>query len=577
MTISPTRSAKNALHPARLVLPVVAGALVVWLGWPVVASLDLAQLAHAFSQIKAWQWILATACIAFSFAAIGQYDAIWHKHFKTQVPPRLARQTGMAAVAIGQVVGMGAVTGGLVRWQTLTMVPFAQVAKVSAAVAASFVVAWAILAGLVSPALFDVPMWCLFIGGIALAAAYLSAHRSARGLLPAPKQLLHLMTFTALDLMFAGTALFVLLPETIDIGYPVLIAAFVTALGLGLISNVPAGAGVLELTLVTLIAPDDIAALMAGLLAFRVVGYGLPAIVAALWVAIVRIWPAALPPDRAGEWDLVHQHGKVVRTKTSHWFMGHPLGVPVTIGSATCITPPKTALGCYKTNSRTAATLRRQGWSVARIASEAILAPHDWAPTGKSFSQLRRKLKSARASGVTVSHTANLPIDAMSKIAADWAVRSGGELGFSMGRYDPCYITRQKVFLIHHDGVLVGFVSFQAHGSCWTLDLMRYARDAPDGAMHLAIHDAICTAGRLGVARLSLAATPDCHLSLPRWLTPCGAGLTQFKKSFRPKWSPRFHAARGPIGFAATLAATTIAIQRPIPRAIQVFALKMRR
>ncbi len=94
----------------------------------------------------------------------------------------------------------------------------------------------------------------------------------------------------------------------------------------------------------------------------------------------------------------------------------------------------------------------------------------------------------------------------MAEVAADWATRSGGERGFSMGRFDADYVAGQRCFLAWSGDRLVAFATFHATAEEWVLDLMRSASDMPDGTMHGLITQAIRAAGSEGVARFSLAA-----------------------------------------------------------------------
>jgi phosphatidylglycerol lysyltransferase len=130
------------------------------------------------------------------------------------------------------------------------------------------------------------------------------------------------------------------------------------------------------------------------------------------------------------------------------------------------------------------------------------------------------------------------------------------------------------VFLIHQGTNLIGFITFQEHGDQWSLDLMRSGDVQVDGAMHLAVATAITQAASLGIARVSLAAVSDCHLTFGCAITAKTDGLLQFKQSFRPAWIPLYHAAPNRLLFAITLGAVTWAIQRPIARSWQSFALK---
>jgi len=561
------------LKMSRLLVPCVAAAIVGWIVWGAVAHIDITVMWAAFQSIGIWQWIGAMVCILASFRAIGHYDGIWHNVLNTGVSPRTAKSTGMAAIALGQTIGAGAVTGALVRWQCLPQLTLVRTTQLSAAVAFSFLTAWNFYAVISATVLGLFPIWLvIFSVIIASGLAFLLRKHIAKTPIvwPTKPQVLRLIGLTGLDLFFAGTALFLLMPEGTDVSYGLLLAAFVLALGLGLISNIPAGAGVLEVAIIALLAPSDMAPVLAALCGFRLVGYLAPAAVAIVWVGVHRLRPTPVPPKTPGEWDLALQDGILRKNASGTWLMGHPCGIPVTIGHpGPTLPPPVITAACYKICAKSAVKLRKKGWQIARIAKEAIITPQDWFMSGKKHATLRRKIRQASTAGIRIEHARNpLPYKQMSGIAQKWTTTHGGERGFSMGRYDTNYVAQQRVFLIWNQGNLCGFVTFQDHDTHWHLDLMRHVDDLPGGAMHLAIHTAINEAKSAGITTLSLAAVADCHFTwrFVKQSLDATKGLAQFKNCFAPKWRPLYHASPHKIGLAMTLCAITIAIQRPLAR-----------
>ncbi len=134
----------------------------------------------------------------------------------------------------------------------------------------------------------------------------------------------------------------------------------------------------------------------------------------------------------------------------------------------------------------------------------------------------------------------------MSKVARAWSRRSGGELGFSMGRFDPDYVRHQRCFLAWRQDQLIAFATFHTSDDDWCLDLMRSADHAADGTMHALLAAAIEDAASEGITRLSLAAMP--LATPPRLSRPfCkGQGLRRFKMSFAPRRRPLYFAAPSP-------------------------------
>ena len=84
-----------------------------------------------------------------SFAALAQYDALMHRVLATRQTPSQARRAGWVAIAISQTVGFGLVSGALVRWRMLPGSSLRDASRLTAAVAASFLAAWAMLSAAV--------------------------------------------------------------------------------------------------------------------------------------------------------------------------------------------------------------------------------------------------------------------------------------------------------------------------------------------------------------------------------------------------------------------------------------------
>ena len=96
---------------------------------------------------------------------------------------------------------------------------------------------------------------------------------------------------SSLDWILAGAVLYILLPNSFIITYPVFLASFLFAQTIGFISQSPGGLGVFEATLVTL-APASVSSphLLASLLSFRIIYYLFPLIVATILLGLREIF-----------------------------------------------------------------------------------------------------------------------------------------------------------------------------------------------------------------------------------------------------------------------------------------------
>ncbi len=549
----------------RAALSLVAAGLFLWLLADRLQNLDLVATQAAFAALQVWQWLAAILTTAVSFWALGRYDDVMHRHLRTGRHGGASVRAGAAAIAVSQSLGLGLVTGALMRWRLLPGMSLWQATRLTAAVSGGFFLAWGIVT-LLTVATLPGPFHKAAIWGLpALALSPLLWMLP----LPLPNALLslRLLMFTALDLGTGCLTLWLLCPTGgVAPDLILLLPAYLLALGAGLASGAPGGLGAFEVTLLALLPGTPEAPMVAAVLAFRVVYYALPALLGTL--ALLRPGPAprrvVLPPaphlvsqaPRA-ECGLLRQgHLTLERAGHTIWLVGrspHLLTAmfdPV-MGPADLVALARMARAegrwpvAYKASARCAALARMQGFRCLRIAREAVLAPQSFALTGSARSGLRRKLRQAEAAGlrITAATTATLPLPEMAALNAAWSARRGGERGFSMGRFAPDYLRAQRVFLARQGNRLVGFVSFHAGPREWVLDLMRQMEDAPEGCQHALIMAALEAARREGLTRLSLAARPDLAC-LPAWLRPrieaSAAGLAQFKHSFAPRYEPLY-------------------------------------
>ncbi|MFQ1701268.1 phosphatidylglycerol lysyltransferase domain-containing protein [Loktanella agnita] len=559
------------------------GALVLFGGllWRELAAMDLAAIGVALGQVSTASWIIAACATWFSFLALGRYDAIWHEVLRTGVSQPAARRAGIRAVAIAQMVGFGAVTASLVRWRCLPTLSLWQATRLSAAVTLTFTACWFPFALIALwwvgadalPVSLSLPwLTTLLLGTVVLLAL------GWRRFVPQMQatHLARLMVWTGIDMSCAALALYVLLPAGTNVPFDIIIAAYVIALGLGLISNSPGGTGAFDLTLLALIpmlAPEQV---VGTIIAFRIVYYLAPALLALASIARPTR-PTARPAQAPAHWGLIAQTGELRDVADQPYFIGDAPGIMCAIGPQMQSAPQVSDINnfwresltrgrvpaFYNCASRHALAARKAGWYVRRTAMEAMIQPATWTTSGGKRQTLRRKLRQAEQAGVTVTQTTDLSMAALRDIAAEWAIAHGGEYGFSMGRFAPDLIAQQRVFLIKQDNRIIGFISFHTSRAEWTLDLIRHVAGLPDGTMHAAIVAAISQARAEGVARLSLAAVPDPRHTPAFWAEK-RAGLIQFKRSFCPIWVGRYHAAPNKLTFWFTGVVIGIAVHRPL-------------
>ena len=586
------------------------------------ANLDVEDIMATLHQVSAHQWLAALAATAVSFWALGQYDAVLHRALGTGLPEAATRRAGATAIAISQTLGLGLVTGALVRWRMLPSLGLVEATRITAAVAVSFLAGWAVITA-VTLVIFPAALpggaligaaglgGALALGAIALIAPGVRFGKTVLRL-PSLPVMMRILVLAALDTVAAAVALWVLVPQSLHLDFGLLFPAFLLALGGGFVSGTPGGVGPFELALVSLLPGEDTAPLLGAVLAWRMVYFALPAALGGLTLALSR--PAARHPDRLivpaapeltpriaalveaaprAELGLLRQGEHQVllfEGARAGWMIGEtqqalvglldPFGAkgPAQrlLGALRQEARTRGRVAClYKIGARQASKVRAAGWTVAPVAREAVLDLADFHLDTPDRAGLRRKLRKAQKAGVTVAEAPDrLPQDEMAALSVAWVAARGGERGFSMGRYEAGYVAGQRVFLAHLNGALVGYVTFHANAQEWVLDLMRPAAEAPDGTMQALILTALEQARREGCPRLSLAALPptgSCTTGPAAVIwrraegVPGAAGLAQFKASFAPRWERRYIAA--PNTATLLLAAADIArtIRRPAP------------
>ncbi|MBT8408572.1 MAG: hypothetical protein KJN93_02980, partial [Alphaproteobacteria bacterium] len=248
--------------------------------WHRSAEVDAAAIQSAFAAVRPSQWALAAVFTAISFWALGQYDIVIHRHLATGIGARRAARSGLCGIALSQTLGLGVLTGALVRWRLLPGLSLVQAAMISGAVASSFVVAWALLVA---------AQWLFALPGLPPALAALSvtfglavllaalmrwpalslAGRRLR--LPSVPAAAAILLLVVLDTAAAAAAFWMLLPPGSGIGFAAIWAAYTLALGAGMLSGAPGGVGGFELALLALLPQIGAPELFGAILAFRLI------------------------------------------------------------------------------------------------------------------------------------------------------------------------------------------------------------------------------------------------------------------------------------------------------------------
>ncbi|WP_432510365.1 bifunctional lysylphosphatidylglycerol flippase/synthetase MprF [Kineococcus sp. SYSU DK001] len=261
--------------------------------------------------------VAATAC---SYLAMTGYDAMALRHVGHRLPYRRYGFASFVATAFGNNLGASAVVGAALRARAYATwkVPGATIARIIGFNLLTLALGAAVLAGGgmlhdpagVGRALRLPPPVTLALGAALLAAvvAYLGwavvtrrpiGWRQRRLVPPAPRLAVAQVVLSTVEWLTMAAVLFVLLPADARPGFLAFAVAFAVATIAGLVSNVPGGLGVFESTLVVLLgATTSPADLAVALVAYRLVYYVVPLLLAAVLLAVHEVRQLPLPPLR---------------------------------------------------------------------------------------------------------------------------------------------------------------------------------------------------------------------------------------------------------------------------------------
>lgn len=211
------------------------------------------------------------------------------------------------------------------------------------------------------------------------------------------------------------------------------------------------------------------------------------------------------------------------------------------------------------------------GLTLLKIGEEAVIDLEAWSLEGPSRRTLRRTLNDVRRRGVTFEM---LPANCVHELTSDLRAvsdtwlggKSAREKGFSLGRFEPEYLSNFPLGIVRRDGKIVAFSNVWVSGDQRELsvDLMRHGEGAPASTMEYLFIELFNWGKENGYSRFNLGMAPLSGLQnrtlAPLW-NRAGAllyrhgeqfynfrGLRQYKQKFDPIWEPRYFAS--PAGLA---------------------------
>ncbi len=259
------------------------------------------------SALTRTSWVSIAEAIGFtalSFLALTFYDVGALIYLKRKLPYADVALTATAAYAVGNTAGFGPLSGGAIRYRAYSRLGLRpeEIGGVIAFVTLAFGLGLASVASLsllaiapeiapllgVSASALRVLAVLILTGLVAL----LVAGRDNRALqlgrfslrIPDSRTASRQFLVTALDIAASASVLYVLLPDG-AIGWPAFLAIYAVAVGLGVLSHVPAGLGVFETVIVAALGEAaDVDTILGALVLYRLIYHVMPLLLAVVFV-----------------------------------------------------------------------------------------------------------------------------------------------------------------------------------------------------------------------------------------------------------------------------------------------------
>jgi phosphatidylglycerol lysyltransferase len=223
------------------------------------------------------------------------------------------------------------------------------------------------------------------------------------------------------------------------------------------------------------------------------------------------------------------------------------------------------------------------GLTFQKLGEEALVPLDRFAIDGPDHRGLRHTLRRLRRDGCRLEIVAapDVPgiLDSLAAVSDAWLKsKNVREKGFSLGRFDRDYMLNFPVAVVRVGERIVAFANLWQGGDKHELsiDLMRYALDAPHSIMEYLFVELMLWGKEQGYGRFSLGMVPLAGLErrrlAPLW-SQAGAflfrhgehfynfqGLLRFKAKFAPLWEPRYLAAPGGFALPRVLGDVTLLI-----------------
>jgi phosphatidylglycerol lysyltransferase len=203
------------------------------------------------------------------------------------------------------------------------------------------------------------------------------------------------------------------------------------------------------------------------------------------------------------------------------------------------------------------------GFSIQKVGEAATVPLETFSIEGRRRGNLRRAWRKAGEEGATFEVIQGAAVQAilpeLQAVSDEWlAAHAGGEKGFTMGGFEPAYVAEFPVAVVRVGGRIAAFATLwtTAARSAFSMDLMRYAGDAPKNIMDYLFVELIAWGREAGYAAVTFGMAPLAGLE-DRPLAPMMSrvgnllferaeeiynfqGVRRYKDKYDPLWQPRY-------------------------------------
>jgi glycosyltransferase 2 family protein len=261
--------------------------------------------------IPRWHKITALLMTILGYGLMTGYDLLGFSHIRQKLAPLKIAFTSFISYAVGNTVGFTAFSGTAIRYRYYGLWGISKI-KIAELIVFTHLTFWlgllsisgvvSLLDPLTLPAVIKLPFKSihplgfifLFLVLIYFIVSVTVKHSFKFGEdeITFPKPIISLASIfiTAFDWGIAASVIYLLLPVNTHLSFISFFGIYIVALTAGFISNVPGGLGVFE-TVILYLRPESVSAahMLGGLIAYRIVYFFIPLIVA-LVLIIIQTW-----------------------------------------------------------------------------------------------------------------------------------------------------------------------------------------------------------------------------------------------------------------------------------------------